>query len=153
MGKEQLDRTKRFTDDGKLSGIISSAKFVPRGDGTEGVGVMGDGLGQLFQVKGRKDEDLERELDVGDDVKVVKRRRTDEGVKFTQIAEPEVRGSPIPSTTPATTIRTPPLRTQPSRTPSKKRKHSHIITLKIPKVDISITTPAAKKRCRVQFAD
>jgi hypothetical protein len=153
MGKEQLDRTKRFTDDGKLSGIISSAKFVPRGDRMEEFGVLeSTGLGQLFRVKGRKDEDLERELDVGDDVKVVKKRRTDDGVKFTQIAELEERGSPIPPT-PTTTIRTPPLRTQPSQMPSKTSKQSRIVTLKIPKADISVMTPTAKKRRRVQFTD
>src|SRR5271168_3715456 len=72
MGRDQLDRTKRFTDDGKMRGIISSAKFVPKyeEDGGE------DGFGALFRVKGRKDVDVERELEVcDDDDKVVKKRR------------------------------------------------------------------------------
>jgi hypothetical protein len=52
MGKEESERTKRFTDDGKLRGIISSAKFVPENVVTEEEG----GLGELFRTKEKIDE-------------------------------------------------------------------------------------------------
>jgi hypothetical protein len=72
MGREQLDRTKRFTDDGKLRNIISSAKFVPDMGGEEEIG----GLGALFKRRGREAEEIDRELSiVDDDDKVVKRRK------------------------------------------------------------------------------
>jgi len=77
MGRGELDRTKRFTDDGKLRGIISSAKFVPEVPLEE----ESKGFGRLFRVKGRKDEEIERELNVDDDEKVVKKRKLG-GVRF-----------------------------------------------------------------------
>jgi hypothetical protein len=73
MGKEQLDRTKRFTDDGKLTGIIQSAKFVPEYPEE----VKYDGFGGLFRVQGRKDEEVERELDIVDEDQIVKKRKTE----------------------------------------------------------------------------
>ena len=69
MGREQLNRIKRFTDDGKLRGIISSARFVPEED----VDDESVSLGQLFRAQVNKDEDIEKELDVED--KIVKRRK------------------------------------------------------------------------------
>jgi hypothetical protein len=72
MGREQLDRTKRFTDDGKLRNIISSAKFVPDVGAEDEVG----GLGALFKRRGREAEEIDRELNiVDDDDKVIKRRK------------------------------------------------------------------------------
>ena len=71
MGREQLDRTKRFTDDGKLRGMISSAKFVPECILEE----KNFDFGQLFKVRDSKDEDVERQLDIIDGEKVVKKRK------------------------------------------------------------------------------
>ena len=72
MGREQLDRTKRFTDDGKLRGIISSAKFVPETPPEEDC----VGLGRLFKRKEREADEIDRELNiVDDDEKVVKKRK------------------------------------------------------------------------------
>jgi hypothetical protein len=72
MGKEQLDRTKRFTDDGKLRGIISSAKFVPETSSHE----ESVGFGLLFKRMGREAEEIDRELNiVDDDDKVIKKRK------------------------------------------------------------------------------
>ena len=63
MGKEQLDRTKKFLDDGKLRGIISSAKFVPEMASGEQDDV-GEGFGLLFRARGEKDEEIERQVDI-----------------------------------------------------------------------------------------
>jgi hypothetical protein len=127
MGREQLDRTKRFTDDGKLRGIISSAKFVP-----ECILESKDvGFGQLFKVRGRKDEKVERELDVIDDEKVVKKRRvTDDRTTILNLRWEDKSISKIPFET-------------------KKGKRSQIVVLKIPKQG----GESSKKRRRVQFAD
>ena len=113
MGREQLDRTKRFTDDGKLRGIISSAKFVPECASE----VKNVGFGQLFKVRGRKDEQVERELDVIDDERVCQK---EEGNRR-QEAILEVRWDDISA----------------SKMPldTKKRKRSQIVVLKIPKQD------------------
>ena len=127
MGREQLDRTKRFTDDGKLRGIISSAKFVPECP----LEVKDVGFGQLFKVRERKDEKVERELDVIDDERVVKKRRVTND--RTAILDVRLEDDSI------------------SKTPleRKKRKRSQIVVLKLPKQG----GESSKKRRRVQFAD
>lgn len=141
MGREQLDRTKRFTDDGKLRGIISSAKFVP-----ECISESGDiGFGQqLFKVRGEKDEQVERELDVIDDERVIKRRRItekpedkDSGTKVLDLLRGEKSLSKI------------------SLDGMNKRKRSKIVVLKIPKQseESSMENTSSRKRRRVQFVD
>jgi hypothetical protein len=131
MGRDQLDRTKRFTDDGKMRGIISSAKFVPKyeEDGGE------DGFGVLFRMKGRKDVDVERELEVcDDDDKVVKKRRVgfDDG-KVSKVLDFSQKET-----------------SKDSRT--NKRKRSKLVVLKMPNLDQTSKKGTTKRR-RVQFAD
>jgi hypothetical protein len=130
MGKEQLDRTKRFTDDGKLRGIISSAKFMPVYDGDVKYGL----LGGLFGTRGDKDEQVERELD-GHDDKVVKKRRVEED-KVEEILDIE-RVTPEP----------PPVVRK-----TRKRRGSNVVVLKIPKAT-AVTSNPGRKRRRVQFAE
>ena len=126
MGREQLDRTKRFTDDGKLRGIISSAKFVPEcREESEYVG-----FGQLFKYKGAKDEDIERELNVIDDEKVSRKRRIDEEINNVKILDT------------SKTQRT---------VEGNKRKRCMMVVLKIPKSGHH--DDETRKRRRVQFAD
>jgi len=85
MGREQLDRTKRFTDDGKLRSIISSAKFVPETPPEEEC----VGLGRLFKRKGREADEIDRELNiVDDDDKIVKKRKV---VTLHETAAPAVK--------------------------------------------------------------
>ena len=133
MGRDQLDRTKRFTDDGKMRGIISSAKFVPKyeEDGGE------DGFGALFRVKGRKDVDVERELEVcDDDDKVVKKRRVgfDDGKvsKVLDFLREETSSS--------------------NNSGTNKRKRSKLVVLKMTNLDQTSRNGTTKRR-RVQFAD
>src|ERR1700733_2816633 len=131
MGRDQLDRTKRFTDDGKMRGIISSAKFVPKyeEDGGE------DGFGALFRVKGRKDVDVERELEVcDDDDKVVKKRRVgfDDGKvsKVLDFLREETSSS--------------------NNSGTNKRKRSKLVVLKMTNLDQTSRNGTTKRR-RVQF--
>lgn len=125
MGREQLDRTKRFTDDGKLRGIISSAKFVPQCPSE----VKDVGFGQLFKVRGRKDEQVERELDVIDDERIIKKRRvTDDRRAILEVRWDDNSASKM-------------------LLDRKKRKRSQIVVLKIPKQDAG----SRKKRRRVEF--
>lgn len=139
MGKEQLDRTKRFTDDGKMRGIISSSKFVPACSGeSEFIG-----FGELFKARGRTNEEADRELIIVDDSKVVKKR------KITEVLE-EVRDYP-----PESSIRWG--ENSISRIPldsgAKKQKRSKIVILKIPKLGQINQTLEAKQPRRVHFAD
>ena len=129
MGREQLDRTKRFTDDGKLRGIISSAKFVPECN----LELKDVGFGQLFKVREEKDEKVERELDVIVDEKVVKKRRIAVDNKKTAILDLRWQDKSI------------------SKIPLEmnKRNGSQIVVLNIPKQDEG----SSKRRRRVQFAD
>src|SRR5271170_7055136 len=130
MGREQLDRTKRFTDDGKMRGIISSAKFVPKyeEDGGE------NGFGKLFRVKGRKDVDVERELEVcDDDDRVVKKRR----IGFDEVKVSKILDFSLEEDTSKDSM-------------TNKRKRSKLVVLKIPHLDQGSKN---NKRRRVQFAD
>ena len=133
MGRDQLDRTKRFTDDGKMRGIISSAKFVPKyeEDGGE------DGFGALFRVKGRKDVDVERELEVcDDDDKVVKKRRLGfDDAKVSKVLD-FLREETSSSNNSGT----------------NKRKRSKLVVLKMTNLDQTSRNGTTKRR-RVQFAD
>jgi len=129
MGRDQLDRTKRFTDDGKMRGIISSAKFVPRYENEErGM----EGFGELFRVKGRKDVDVERELEVcDDDDKIVKKRR---------VGVDQVKVSKVLDFKPEERVKT-----------GQKRERSKLVVLKIP--NLAQASGNTTKRRRVQFAD
>lgn len=134
MGREQLDRTKRFTDDGKMRGIISSAKFVPKYEDEEMQEI--DGFGELFRVKGRRDVDVERELEVCDDEdKVVKKRR----VGFDQVQVSKVLDFKQQETSNA-------------ESETQKRKRSKLVVLKIPNL-AQASQNGTKERRRVQFAD
>ena len=133
MGRDQLDRTKRFTDDGKMRGIISSAKFMPKYEEDDGE----EGFGALFRVKGRKDVDVERELEVcDDDDKVVKKRKVglDEG-KVSKVLDFSLEETS---------------NSKDSRT--NKRKRSKLVVLKMPNLDQTSKRGTTKRR-RVQFAD
>lgn len=74
MGRRELEGTKRFLEDGKLRGIISSAKFVPpireedQEEGEEG------GFGRLFKVK-EKDDEVDRELEIIEQEQKGKKRK------------------------------------------------------------------------------
>jgi hypothetical protein len=128
MGREQLDRTKRFTDDGKLRGIISSAKFVPECDCDPEF----EGFGQLFRVREKKDADVERELDVIEDEQVSKKRRVEFEASKIQGLDSRRDESSIVKMGKET----------------MKRKRTQIVTLKIPNVE-----QRTNKKRRVQFAD
>jgi hypothetical protein len=132
MGREQLDRTKRFTDDGKLRGIISSAKFVPESSVDEEY----TGFGQLFKPKGIKDEQVERELDIIEGERVDKRRRISETPR-------DNSSKKLDDVNSNSTI---------SLEGTKKRKLSEIVIL-IPPKRFEESTASNKKRRRVQFAD
>jgi hypothetical protein len=133
MGKEQLDRTKRFTDDGKLRGIISSAKFVPEcTDETEYVG-----FGQLFKAKGRTNEEIDRELDIVDEKVVKKRKVENTASRSLDVGCGDISGPK-----------------RPLDSETKNHIRSEIVVLKMPPPgqdgDSSVGT--AKKQRRVQFA-
>jgi hypothetical protein len=136
MGREQLDRTKRFTDDGKLRGIISSAKFVSECSlETDDIG-----FGQLFKARGRKDEEVERELDVFEDEKSVKKRR--------------IAQNPQDNTGSTKVLDFIEERTRRPLDGTQKRKRSKIVVLKVPpQKGESSTGDNGKKRRRVQFVD
>jgi hypothetical protein len=51
MDREESEKAKRVTDDGKLRGIISSARFV-----SESLEMECNGFGELFRVKTDNDE-------------------------------------------------------------------------------------------------
>jgi len=126
MGREQLDRTKRFTDDGKLRGIISSAKFVPPCSEE-----MADcGFGPLFRVKEKTDE-IEKELDVAEEGRPLKKRKVEFGGPLNEYIV--VREGP--------------------KSP-KKHKRSKMVILKLPSdiLDDGKKSGTPKKR-KVQFAD
>jgi hypothetical protein len=128
MGREQLDRTKRFTDDGKLRGIISSAKFVPPcSEETEDCG-----FGQLFRVKEKTDE-VDKELDVVEE-RPTKKRRVEFGGMLPVVQTVIGEGS---------------------KSPGKKRKRSKIVVLKFSKTLSRRVQEAGipKKKRKVQFAD
>src|SRR5579862_6167153 len=126
MGREQLDRTKRFTDDGKLRGIISSAKFVPPcSEQTEFCG-----FGQLFRVKEKTDE-IEKELSVVDEERTTKKRKMEFGGPLNE-----------PTTAP-----------QAGKSPNKKRKRSKMVILKIPRNILEKGEAGIPRKRRVQFID
>ena len=89
MGKDQLDRTKKFLDDGKLRGIISSAKFVPEiASDEEEDG--GDGFGLLFRAREEKDEEIERQVDIiADEMGARKKVKDQNKGKSVQIVDVE----------------------------------------------------------------
>ena len=81
MGRQELEGTKRFLEDGKLRGIISSARFVPpiteeeEGEkATMGFGIEGGGFGRLFKVK-EKDDEVDRELEIIEQEQKGKKRK------------------------------------------------------------------------------
>jgi hypothetical protein len=134
MGKEQLDRTKRFTDDGKLRGIISSAKFVPEYDEEPEY----PGIGQLFEIRGRTNEEIDRDLNIEDEEKTVKKRKA--GTKADESPAVKIRkGENSSIKIPVVSV-------------PEKRKLSKIVTLKIPKQEV-LDSIKVKKQRRVQFAD
>lgn len=133
MGKEQLDRTKRFTDDGKLRGIISSAKFVPEHEEEAEY----PEIGHLFEIRGRTTEEIDRELIIEDDDKVIKKRKAG-GLANEPLPSKLRRGQnslkiPVESTL-------------------EKGNLSKVVTLKIPKQEFLHDIPVKKQR-RVQFAE
>lgn len=120
MGREQLDKTKRFTDDSKLRGIISSTKFVP--DSHEESQYVG--FGPLFKPRETTNGDIERELEVADDEKVMKKNVLAKNVENSD-TERDVDGN--------------------------TRKRSINVILKVP-TDAQ-DGPENRKRRKVQFAD
>lgn len=131
MGREQLDRTKRFTDDGKLRGIISSAKFVPECSEESDY----CGFGQLFRMKEKTDE-IEKDLKVAEVDNVPKKRRIcfDEPVAPSEVL---VRDGTV------------------KKSSEKERKHSKFVVLNIPKrgLDDNSDAGTVRKKHKVQFAD
>jgi hypothetical protein len=133
MGKEQLDRTKRFTDDGKLRNIISSAKFVPEYEEEAEYSE----IGHLFEIRGRTTEEIDKELIIEDDDKVSKKRKA--GGKADEPQAPKLRRGENSSKIPM-------------ESNSKSGKLSKVVTLKIPKQEVLHDIPVKKQR-RVQFAE
>jgi len=152
MGREQLDRTKKFTDDGKLRGIISSAKFVPivddNGTGDEDC----KGFGQLFKVRAAKDEEVEKELEIIDGEKPIRKR-----VEISPSRKLDFSTTPQISTRKVDFSKTQNFGRDENElpngsfgSPSKKRKRSMMVVLKLPR---QVENQDRVKRRRVQFID